>query len=270
MSNYLKHATNIRRNIIKMIYTAQSGHPGGSLSGADIVTVLFFNEMDINKENMKSIYRDRFVLSKGHAAPLLYEALCEKGLLAEKELLGFRQINSRLQGHPNMNCVDGIDMSTGSLGQGMSCAVGMALANKIDQNEHRVYVLLGDGESEEGQVWEAAMAAAHYKLDNLCVILDYNELQIDGSIHEVMNPDPLDQKFKSFGWHVIEIDGHNYDQIENAFSEARIMKGKPVLILAHTIKGKGVSYMENNYVWHGHTLNDEQYETALKDLKAEE
>ena len=261
-----EYSTNIRKNIVKMIAHAKSGHPGGSLSAADLITYLYFNVMDINEENVQSLDRDRFVLSKGHASPLLYAVLAEKGLIDQEELMTFRAINSRLQGHPNMNYVEGVDMSTGSLGQGISCAVGMALANKLDENDHRIYALLGDGECEEGQVWEAAMAAAHYKLDNLCAILDYNELQIDGSIHDVMDPSPLDKKFQAFGWHVIEIDGHDYDQIGKAFEEAKTVKGQPTLIFAHTIKGKGVSFMENQASWHGSAPNEDQCAQALKEL----
>lgn len=264
-----KHSTNIRKNIIRMVTRAKSGHPGGSLSSADILTTLYFNVMDINEENVKGIDRDRFVLSKGHASPLLYAVLAEKGLLDENKLLTFREINSDLQGHPNMRSVDGVDMSTGSLGQGISTAVGMALANKLDKNDHRIYALLGDGESQEGQVWEAAMSAAHYKLDNLCAILDYNELQIDGNVHDVMDPSPLDEKFKAFGWHVIEIDGHDYDQIAKAFDEAKTIKGQPTLIFAHTVKGKGVSFMENQVNWHGVAPNEEQCAEALKELDGE-
>lgn len=267
--DYKKHAVNIRKNIIKMVTQAKSGHPGGSLSAADILTVLYFHVMDINQDNVKGIDRDRFVLSKGHASPLLYSVLAEKGLIEESELMTFRQLHSKLQGHPNMNDIDGVDMSTGSLGQGISAAVGMALANKIQMNTHRIYALLGDGECEEGQVWEAAMAAAHYKLDNLCAILDYNQLQIDGSIHEVMDPSPLNEKFKAFRWHVIEIDGHDYDQIQKAFEEAKAVKGQPTLIFAHTIKGKGVSFMENNYFWHGSAPNEKQCAMALKELDGE-
>ena len=264
-----QHAVNIRKNIIKMVASAQSGHPGGSLSSADIITYLYFNVMDINEDNVKGIDRDRFVLSKGHASPLLYAVLAEKGFIDEDELMTFRKINSRLQGHPSMKLLDGVDMSTGSLGQGISAAVGMAIANKLDQNDHHIYVLLGDGECEEGEVWEAAMAAAHYKLDNLCAILDYNQLQIDGSIHDVMDPSPLDEKFKAFGWHVIEIDGHNYDEIEKAFAQAKTIKGQPTLIFAHTIKGKGVSFMENQSAWHGSAPNEEQLKEALKELGGE-
>ncbi|WP_273398958.1 transketolase [Traorella massiliensis] len=264
-----QHAINIRKNILKMVVNAQSGHIGGSLSSADIITYLYFNVMDINEDNVKSIDRDRFVLSKGHASPLLYAVLAEKGFIDEDELMTFRKINSRLQGHPSMKLLDGVDMSTGSLGQGISAAVGMAIANKLDQNDHRIYVLLGDGECEEGEVWEAAMAATHYKLDNLCAILDYNQLQIDGSIHDVMDPSPLDEKFKAFGWHVVEIDGHNYDEIEKAFAQAKTIKGQPTLIFAHTIKGKGVSFMENQSAWHGSAPNEEQLKEALKELGGE-
>lgn len=265
-----EHARHIRQNIIRMVYSAQSGHPGGSLSSADILSYLFFEEMDINKENVNTIDRDRFVLSKGHASPLLYGTLCEKGFLTQEDILTFRKINSRVQGHPNMNMTPGVDMSTGSLGQGLSAGVGMALANKLDKNNHRIYVLVGDGESEEGQIWEAAMSAAHYKLDNLCAILDFNGLQIDGKITDVMNPTPLDEKFKAFGWHVICIDGHNYEQIKAAFDEAKATKGQPTLILAHTIKGKGVSFMEGEAGWHGKAPNEEQYHIAMKDLGGEE
>lgn len=260
------HARNVRRNIVKMIYNVQSGHPGGSLSAADILTYLYFEEMNITHTNVMTNNRDRFVLSKGHASPLLYAVLCELGYLEEKDLMTFRKLNSKLQGHPNMNYVNGVDMSTGSLGQGISASIGMAIANKLDKNDHRVYVLLGDGECEEGEVWEAAMCAAHYKLDNLCALLDFNSLQIDGNIKEVMNPTPLDEKFKAFGWRVIQIDGHDFKQIEIAFNLAKETKDVPTLILAHTIKGKGISFMENNYAWHGSAPNKEQYEQAMKEL----
>ena len=206
-------------------------------------------------------------MSKGHASPLLYATLCEKELIEESELSTFRAMDSKLQGHPNMNYVPGVDMSTGSLGQGISCAVGMAIANKYDQNNHRIYALLGDGECEEGQVWEAAMAAAHYKLDNLCAIVDYNGLQIDGKVEDVIGPTPFKEKFEAFGWNVIEIDGHDFDQILAAFSLAKTLKGKPTCIVAHTVKGKGVSFMENNASWHGSAPNKEQYELALHDLE---
>lgn len=260
-----KHARNIRRNIVKMVHAAKSGHPGGSLSSADIITYLYFNEMDINDANADTQNRDRFVLSKGHASPLLYSVLSEKGILKD-DLLSFRKIDSILQGHPNMTYIRGVDMSTGSLGQGISCAVGMALANKLDKNDHRIYALLGDGECQEGEVWEAAMAAAHYHLDNLCAILDYNGLQIDGDISEVMNPAPFEEKFAAFGWNVIAIDGHNYEEIASAFEKARECKGKPTILIAKTIKGKGVSFMENNAGWHGVAPNDEELAIAMKEL----
>ena len=261
-----QHANQVRKHIIEMVYQAQSGHPGGSLSAADLVTYLYFEEMDITPKNVAGINRDRFVLSKGHASPLLYAVLCEKGLLPEAELATFRSINSRLQGHPNMHYIEGVDMSTGSLGQGISAAVGMALANQIDGFDHRIYTLLGDGECEEGEVWEAAMAAAHYHLNNLCAIVDFNGLQIDGDIRSVMNPTPIDEKFKAFGWNVLSINGHDYEAIRNAFEEAKKEKEKPTMILAHTIKGKGVSFMEHNPAWHGSAPNKEQYEQAMKEL----
>ena len=260
------HAKNIRRNIVKEVYSAQSGHPGGSLGATDILTELYFEEMDINEENLNTLDRDRFVLSKGHASPALYAVLAEKGFLPEEELTTFRAINSRLQGHPNMNYVEGVDMSTGSLGQGISCAVGMAISNKVDGNDHRIYCLLGDGECEEGEVWEAAMAASHYKLDNLCAILDYNHLQIDGNIEDVISPEPFASKFEAFGWNVLNVNGHDFDQLRNAFNQAKQIKDKPTVIIAHTIKGKGVSFMENNYAWHGAAPNQEQYEQAMKEL----
>lgn len=266
MDNLGLHANNIRKNIVKMVANAKSGHPGGSLSAADIMTVLYFEEMNINEDNVDSIDRDRFVLSKGHASPCLYAALAERGLLHE-DLLTFRKLNSNLQGHPNMNSVAGVDMSTGSLGQGISAAVGMAIANKLGKNDHRVYAMLGDGECEEGQVWEAAMAASHYHLDNLCAIVDFNGLQIDGNIQNVMDPTPIDKKFEAFGWNTINIDGHDFDDIRNAFKVARECKGKPTMILAHTIKGKGVSYMENAANWHGVAPNEEQLKIALEELE---
>lgn len=260
------HANNIRKNIITEVYSAKSGHPGGSLSAADILTELYFEQMDINKENVNTIDRDRFVLSKGHASPLLYATLAEKGFIDMEDLKGFRHIDSKLQGHPNMNYVAGVDMSTGSLGQGISCAVGMAITNKVDGNNHRIYALLGDGECEEGEVWEAAMAASHYKLDNLCAILDYNHLQIDGNIEDVISPEPFMSKFKSFGWNVLDVNGHNFDELRNAFEQAEQVKNKPTVIIAHTIKGKSVSFMENNYAWHGAAPNQEQYEQAMEEL----
>ena len=258
-----QHANNIRKNILTEVYSAKSGHPGGSLSAADILTELYFEQMDINKDNVNTIDRDRFVLSKGHASPLLYATLAEKGLLDE-DLTTFRNINSKLQGHPNMNYVAGVDMSTGSLGQGISCAVGMAISNKVDENNHRIYVLLG--ECEEGEVWEACMAASHYKLDNLCAVLDYNHLQIDGNIDDVISPEPFASKFEAFGWEVLNVNGHDFEQLHDAFNQAKQTKDKPTVIIAHTIKGKGVSFMENNYAWHGAAPNDEQYETAMKEL----
>ncbi|MDY4972857.1 MAG: transketolase [Erysipelotrichaceae bacterium] len=266
MDNLGLHANNIRKNIVKMVANAKSGHPGGSLSAADIMTVLYFEEMNINEDNVDSIDRDRFVLSKGHASPCLYAALAERGLLHE-DLLTFRKLNSNLQGHPNMNSVAGVDMSTGSLGQGISAAVGMAIANKLGKNDHRVYAMLGDGECEEGQVWEAAMAASHYHLDNLCAIVDFNGLQIDGNVQDVMDPTPIDKKFEAFGWNTINRDGHDFDDIRNAFKVARECKGKPTMILAHTIKGKGVSYMENAANWHGVAPNEEQLKIALEELE---
>ena len=261
-----QHASHIRQNIVSEVYEAQSGHPGGSLSATDIVTALYFDEMDITKETLSHTNRDRFVLSKGHASPLLYAVLCEKGFLPESDLLTFRKINSRLQGHPNMNYVAGVDMSTGSLGQGVSTAVGMAFSNRLDGNNKRVYVLLGDGECQEGQVWEASMAAAHYQLDNLCLIIDHNRLQIDGEVATVMNVESLEKKFEGFNFHVITIDGHDFTQILSAFKEARNIKEKPSVIIANTIKGKGVSFMENQAGWHGVAPNKEQYEQAMKEL----
>ena len=221
-------------------------------------------------ENIKDITRDRFVLSKGHASPLLYAVLAQKGLLAKEELITFRKINSNLQGHPNMRYVDGVDMSTGSLGQGISAAVGMALANKVDNTSNRIYVLLGDGECEEGEVWEAAMAASHYSLDNLCAIVDYNGLQIDGSIEQVMNPTPIDTKFEAFGWNCMHVDGHDFDAIQQALTFAKRCSGKPTMILAHTIKGKGISFMENNAEWHGTAPNEIQMRQALQELEEQE
>ena len=257
----------IRKDIVQMLTESASGHPGGSLSATDIVTTLFFSELNIDPNNPKDENRDRFVLSKGHAAPVLYSALARRGFFDPKELLTLRKTGSRLQGHPNMNYVEGVDMSTGSLGQGISCAVGMAIVNKhVDKNTHRIYCLLGDGECEEGQVWEACMAAAHYKLDNLCAVLDYNHLQIDGNIDDVISPEPFASKFESFGWNVLDVNGHDFYELRNAFNQAKNEKGKPTMIIAHTIKGKGVSSMENNYAWHGTAPNDEQYEMAMKEL----
>ena len=256
----------IRVSIVQSVTAAKSGHPGGSLSIADVMALLYYVEMNVDPANPKAPNRDRFVLSKGHAAPALYATLAEKGFIDIEDLKGFRHIDSKLQGHPNMNYVPGVDMSTGSLGQGISCAVGMAITNKVDGNDHRVYALLGDGECEEGEVWEAAMAASHYKLDNLCAILDYNHLQIDGNIEDVISPEPFMSKFEAFGWNVLDVNGHDFDELRNAFEQAKQVKDKPTMIIAHTIKGKGVSFMENNYAWHGAAPNDEQYETAMKEL----
>ncbi len=261
-----KEALGVRRNIVSMVYSAQSGHPGGSLSCADILTYLYFEAMDINKDNINGIDRDRFVLSKGHASPALYGVLAQKGLL-EEDIHGFRKLGSKLQGHPNMNYIAGVDMSTGSLGQGISTAVGMALANSLDNNGHRIYTLVGDGESEEGLVWEAMMAAGHYKLDNLTVIFDNNGLQIDGKVTDVMNPTPLDKKAEAFGFHVITIDGHDFDQIRNAINEAKNTKGCPTAIVCKTVKGKGVSFMENQASWHGVAPNEEQFNQAMSELE---
>ncbi|MBR0462175.1 MAG: transketolase [Erysipelotrichaceae bacterium] len=266
VNNLKNHALNIRRNIVQMVYDAQSGHPGGSLGCADILTYLYFVEMDVNKDNVKTTNRDRFVLSKGHCSPALYAVLKEAGLL-DDDLKTFRQIDSNLQGHPNMNHVDGVDMSTGSLGQGVSTAVGMALANRLDENGKRVYALVGDGESEEGIVWEALMAACHYKLDNMVIIFDQNGLQIDGNVQDVIGPLPLKEKAEAFGANVIECDGHDFEELDKAFKAAREYKGKPTVIVAHTVKGKGVSYMENNYAWHGSAPKEEDYKVAMEDLK---
>ena len=257
---------NIRKEIIKLVYEAGSGHPGGSLSIVDILTVLYFKEMNINKDNIKNPERDRFVLSKGHAAPAIYATLKEKGILQEPDMKNFRQVDGILQGHPDMKKILGIDMTTGSLGQGISAAVGMAIAGKLDKKDYRIYCILGDGEIEEGQVWEATMSASHYKLDNLCLIIDNNNLQIDGSIKDIMSSYPIDKKFESFGFSVINIDGHNFDEIENAFIEAKKTKNKPTAIIARTIKGKGISYMENKVEWHGKAPNKELYEQAIKEL----
>lgn len=259
----------IRKDIVSMLTESASGHPGGSLSAADVVTTLFFNEMNIDPKNPKMADRDRFVLSKGHAAPVLYSALARRGFFDPKELLTLRKFGSNLQGHPNMNDLPGIDMSTGSLGQGISAAVGMALAGKTDKKDYRVYALLGDGELEEGQVWEAAMCAAHYKLDNLTIFIDFNGLQIDGDITKVMNPSPIDKKFEAFGWNVLVIDGHNYDEILEAIEKAKNHKGQPTAIVCKTIKGKGVSFMENEASWHGTAPSKEQCEKAIAEIGGE-
>ncbi len=259
----------IRKDIVTMLTESASGHPGGSLSAVEILTTLYFNEMNINPEKPRDPERDRFVLSKGHAAPVLYSALARRGFFNVDELHTLRKIGSMLQGHPNMNDVPGVDMSTGSLGQGISVAVGMALAGKCDNKSYRVYSLLGDGELEEGQVWEAAMCAAHYKLDNLTAFIDSNGLQIDGKCEDVMNPGPIDQKFKAFGWHVIEIDGHDLEAIQKAIDEAKNTKGQPTAVVCHTVKGKGVSFMENQAGWHGTAPSKEQCEIAIKEIGGE-
>ncbi len=259
-------AREVRKDIVTMLTESASGHPGGSLSAVEIMTTLYFNEMNVNVENKNDPNRDRFVLSKGHAAPVLYSVLAEKGFFEKSELMGLRKLGSMLQGHPNMNYVPGVDMSTGSLGQGISTAVGMALAGKLDKKEYRVYSLLGDGELAEGQVWEATMAAAHYKLDNLTAFIDHNGLQIDGKVSDVMGSDPVDAKFAAFGWNVITIDGHDFVQIKNAIEEAKKTKGKPTVIICETIKGKGVSFMENEASWHGTAPSKEQCEKALNEI----
>ena len=261
-------ANNVRLGIIEAVYNAACGHPGGSLSIADVLTYLYFEEMRVDPTNPADKNRDRFVLSKGHTAPALYSVLAERGFFPKEELKTLRKTASRLQGHPDMKGVPGVDMSTGSLGLGFSTACGMALSAKVSGDGYRVYTALGDGESQEGQVWEAAMFAAHYKLDNLCVLVDFNGLQIDGPVAEVMNPAPHDEKFKAFGFHVITIDGHDFDQIAAAYAEAKTIKGKPTAIIANTVKGKGVSFMENQVSWHGSAPNDEQYEQAIAELKA--
>lgn len=261
-----EQAKEIRKDIVTMIGQAKSGHPGGSLSAAEILTYLYFEEMNIDPKNPKWEDRDRFVLSKGHAAPVLYAALARRGYFPVEELSTLRKIGSHLQGHPDMNKVPGVDMSTGSLGTGFSAATGMALACKLDQKENYVYTLLGDGELQEGQVWEAAMSAAHYKLDNLIAFVDNNGLQIDGNIDDVLSPNPIDAKFAAFGWHVLTIDGHDFRQIAAAVAAAKAEKGRPTMIVAKTVKGKGVSYMENQAGWHGSAPNEEQVAAALTEL----
>ena len=265
-----KTANNVRLGIIEAVYNAKCGHPGGSLSIADILTYLYFVEMKVDPKNPSDKDRDRFVLSKGHTAPGLYSTLAERGFFPKEELKTLRKTASRLQGHPDMKGIPGVDMSTGSLGLGFSTACGMALSAKVSGDSYRVYSILGDGESEEGQVWEAAMFASHYKLDNLVAILDLNGLQIDGPITEVMNPTPHDEKFRAFGWHVISVDAHDFDSIEAVFLEARTVKGKPTAIIARSVKGKGVSYMENSCEWHGQAPKEDLYKVALADLKKSE
>ena len=262
-----KIANEIRIDIIETVYRAQSGHPGGSLSCTDILTVLFFNQMNISLENPKEKLRDRFILSKGHCSPALYATLANRGFFDVEELKSFRNINGKLQGHPDMKNIPGVDMTTGSLGQGLSDANGMAIAGKLDKKDYRVYCILGDGEIEEGQIWEAAMASNKYKLDNLCVIVDNNNLQIDGTIEEVMSSYPIDEKFKSFGFQIINIDGNDIEEIIKAFDVARNVKEKPTCIIAKTVKGKGVSFMENKVEWHGKAPNEEQYKQAMEELE---
>ena len=267
--NELKQiAAKIRLGVLEGVHAAASGHPGGSLSIADIMAYLYFEELNVRADDPSWADRDRFVLSKGHTAPALYATLALKGFFPESELSKLRHVDSFLQGHPDMKGTPGVDMSTGSLGLGFSTACGMALAAKIDGKAYRTYTIVGDGESEEGQIWEAAMFASHYKLDNLCLIVDWNGLQIDGTVAEVMNPTPHDKKLEAFGFHVISIDGHDLEQIAAAFAEAKTVKGKPTAIIAKTIKGKGVSFMEDQVGWHGSAPNDEQYEKAVAEIKA--
>ena len=261
-----KTANNIRRHVINGVYSAGCGHPGGSLSIADILAYLYTVELRVDPKNPADPTRDRFVLSKGHTAPALYGALAERGFIGKDEITTLRRIDSRLQGHPDMKGIPGVDMSTGSLGLGFSSAVGMALSGKHYGEPYRVYTILGDGESQEGQVWEAAMFAAHYKLDNLVAILDLNGLQIDGDITKVMNPTPHDEKFLAFGWNVVTINGHDFSEIEAALNNAKEVKGKPTLVIAKTIKGRGVSFMEGRPEWHGQAPKEEQYKIALADL----
>ena len=270
MSELEAIALRLRRRIIEMIHAANSGHPGGALSCADIIATLYFRIMNINADNINSIDRDRFILSKGHRCEALYAALAEMGVIPEEELLTFRKFGSRLQGHPCMNKCPGIDMSSGSLGQGLSVGVGMALANKMDGSSNRIYVLCGDGECQEGMIWEAAMSASHYQLDNLCLIVDHNYMQSDGFIRDVMNNSPLGKKFDSFGWNVFGVDGHDPDVLTAALMRAKTVKDKPTVIIAETVKGKGVSFMENNPDYHGRGINDEQYNLAMMELRGED
>ena len=263
----MKTANEIRKGIVSSVHSAKAGHPGGSLSAADIFTYLYFEELRIDPKEPKKADRDRFVLSKGHTAPGLYSALAERGYFPKEDLLTLRHVGSYLQGHPDMKHIPGVDMSSGSLGQGISAAVGMAIAGKMDDADYRVYTLLGDGEIQEGQVWEASMLAASHKLDNLVVIVDNNNLQIDGTIEEVNSPYPIDKKFEAFNFHVIKIDGNDFDQIDAAFKEAKTVKGQPTAIIAKTVKGKGVSFMENQVGWHGKAPNDEEYKVAMEELE---
>ena len=262
-----KTAVSVRKGIIEAVHSAKAGHPGGSLSAADIFTYLYFEEMHIDPKEPKNPDRDRFVLSKGHTAPGLYATLANRGFFPVEDLLTLRKLGSYLQGHPDMKHIPGVDMSSGSLGQGLSCAVGMALGAKLKKKDYRVYALCGDGEIEEGQIWEAAMFAGHRKLDNLVVIIDNNNLQIDGSIDEVCSPYPIDKKFEAFNFHVINVNGNDFDDLDRAFKEARNTKNMPTAIIAHTLKGKGVSFMENSVEWHGKAPNDEEYAIAMEDLR---
>ena len=263
----MKTANEVRKGIVTSVHSAKAGHPGGSLSAADLFTYLYFEELNVDPKDPKKADRDRFVLSKGHTAPGLYAALAEKGFFPKEDLITLRHTGSYLQGHPDMKCIPGVDMSSGSLGQGVSAAVGMAIAAKISGDDYRVYTLLGDGEIQEDQVWEAAMLASHHKLDNLLVIVDNNNLQIDGEITKVNSPYPIDKKFEAFNFHVINIDGNDFDQIDAAFKEAKSVKGRPTVIIAKTVKGKGVSFMENQAGWHGKAPNDEEFKIAMADLE---
>ena len=263
-----KIANNIRKETISMIHNAKSGHPGGALSATDIFTYLYFNEMNVDPKDEKNPDRDRFVLSKGHTVPALYAVLAEKGYFSKDILMTYRKMGTILQGHPDIKKTPGLDMSTGSLGQGISAAVGMALGGKLKNKDYRVYTLVGDGEIDEGQVWEAFLSAAKYRLDNLCAVIDVNGLQIDGKTADVMPTEPLDQKLKAFGWHVLSVDGHDLAGLTAAFAQAKTLTGAPTMILAKTIKGKGVSFMENQVGWHGKAPNDEQFEQAMAELTA--
>ena len=263
----MKTTNEIRKGIVTALHSAKAGHPGGSLSATEIFTYLYFEEMNVDPKDPKKADRDRFVLSKGHTAPGLYSTLAQKGFFPKEDLVTLRHTGSYLQGHPDMKHIPGVDMSSGSLGQGISAAVGMAIAGKLDNADYRVYTLLGDGEIQEGQVWEASMLAAHRKLDNLVVIVDNNNLQIDGAITEVNSPYPIDKKFEAFNFHVINIDGNDFDQIDAAFKEAKTVKGQPTAIIAKTVKGKGVSFMENQVGWHGKAPNDEEYKIAMEELE---
>ena len=262
-----KTAVEVRKGIIEGVHAAKAGHPGGSLSAADIFTYLYFEEMNIDPKNPKDPDRDRFVLSKGHTAPGLYSVLANRGYFPVEDLLTLRHTGSYLQGHPDMKHIPGVDMSSGSLGQGLSAACGMALAGKLKKQDYRVYALCGDGEIQEGQIWEAAMFAGFRKLDNLCVIVDNNNLQIDGAVDEVCSPYPIDKKFEAFNFHVINMNGNDFDEIKAAFDEAKATKGMPTAIIAHTLKGKGVSFMENAVDWHGKAPNDEEFAVAMEDLR---